>query len=236
MSGSDIEVGMAGRPLRLILLACLLGGTLSVVSVHQAQAQSSMAGKVLVEATTGLSIPARNISKYVDVGPQFGIRVAYPIAPKLYLGAQTGLELFPGTEVVPLEKAPDVSAWRYQGGIEAIMLPPTPHGWTMTANLDVGATTLTSDKFVPVNGTDKMDYSNTFVSAAGGLRVGYAISPRVTIFADGEAHWIGATKKKTEDLAQFDHSHLFPFDSAVTIPLTIGLSARLGGGRTLMGN
>ncbi len=94
--------------------------------------------------------------------------------------------------------------------------------WHLDANLGAGASMLDFDDFT-VSGTP-IDFAETYFTATGGLKLGYAVARNVDVFLGGQAFLLFTDEDDTAVFSalrsDIDSSG---FDNAWTFPITAGL-------------
>jgi hypothetical protein len=183
--------------------------------------------RISLTPKAGISLPTGRLADLEDPGASFGLRMAVDVAPRLALTADGAFEQLQGADLPDGLRAPDMRLWHYSAGVEARVLPPSDNPWSLLADAGLGATTFDSDHFTLPGSVVRINFHETYLSANGGLRLGYAVTPRITAFADGQAYWAKTNERDTHILANLDPEDLQMFKSTVTFPLTLGLSARL---------
>lgn len=180
-----------------------------------------------IDARGGIAVPAGDLSDAVDVGPSFGLGIAYRIHPRIALRVDGDLDVYSGAD---LETAggqvelPDLNLWHYNAGLAFEVTRPGASPWDVTANLGAGATTFDGD--APAGGGSTVDdggLSETYFTANGGLRVGYDVHESVNVYAGGQ--WYLAFTDE-EDTAGVAGPEAQGFDTASSIPLTLGVKIR----------
>jgi hypothetical protein len=180
--------------------------------------------RLLVESHGGLAVPAARLADLTDVGPSFGLGVAYEVAPRVSLFASGDLDLLDGADLGNGTRAPDLRLWHYRAGVQLHLVRPEVSRWTVMADLGLGATTIDSERFA-VAGEDR-DFRETYFSTHGGIRFGYAFGPRVTGFLGGRVNLAFADEDETRVFADLNPEAVRAFDRAWTVPLLAGVNVR----------
>lgn len=130
-------------------------------------------------------------------------------------------------------ESPDIDVYRYTGGVVG-RLTPRESPWSVTANLGAGGVTYDSDEFEggavfnPATGERTDDFSQTYFSTTGGLKIGYDLSERLAVFAGGQAY-LDFTDE--DDTAVFGtvvpaEADADGFDTAWSLPVQAGVKIR----------
>ncbi len=179
-----------------------------------------------LEARGGVAVPASDLSDLLDVGPTFGLGFAYNLSSRIALRIDGDVDVLSGVEADGAgPAAPDMNIFHYNAGLAASLVDPLRSSWNIDINLGGGASTFDSDSF-QVGGTAR-DFSQTYFTANGGLRVGYDVSSNVNVFLGGQAYLMFTDEAETAVFAQL-RSDIDPngFDTAWTFPLTAGVALR----------
>lgn len=186
----------------------------------------------VLEGRGGISVPAGNLADVFDVGPGLGAGIGYRVHPRVALRIDGDVGILSGADDLATgTEAPDTRLWHYNGGVEFELTPPEASRWEVTANLAGGATTFSGDDFAqpltnPVTGETVTDFSETYFTANGGLKVGYDISPSVNVFAGGQWYLAFTDEDDTAVFSALSPSEIDAFDTASEIPIVVGLKAR----------
>ncbi len=116
-----------------------------------------------------------------------------------------------------------MNVYHYNLGLGYALLNPETTNWTLDANVGAGGSTIDLDEFT-VSGVP-VDFSETYFSLNGGLKLGYNISPSVEVFTRSQAYLIFTDEQDTALLSVLS-SELDPagFDRAWTFPVTAGFA------------
>lgn len=198
-----------------LAVAALLGSTSQAAAQH----------KLSIEGRGGIAIPASDLADLEDIGPTFGLGLSYSLSPRIALRIDGDVDLLSGVDSDGSgPEAPDMNIYHYNAGLTFRLLNPDTNRWALDANLGAGLSTLDADSFEL--GGETVDFSETYFTANGGLKLGYEITPRVSVFLGGQAYLIFADE---EDTAVFSllRDDVEPFDTAWTFPVTVGLAIRI---------
>jgi hypothetical protein len=150
--------------------AVLLSGLMLLGIASPAQAQWAER-RVTIEGRGGFNVPTFDISDAVDAGPSFGAGAAVQFAPRLWLMGDVDLGFHSGADLAGGGQAPDVNVYHYVAKLGYELLSSGQSPWSVIVNAGAGA--LTFD----VDGAG----SNTYPAINVGAKIGYRLSPRVTL-------------------------------------------------------
>jgi hypothetical protein len=215
-----MKVSNSLTALTLLATALLLGNT------SAASAQQADGPRFSIQPRAGIAIPAGDLSDVADAGPSFGIGLQYQLTNRLALRLDGDADVLSGVDASGSgPEGPDVTIYHYGAGLQYALLAPGVNRWAIDVNLGAGASTFDVDEFSVGGGP--VDFSETYFTANGGLQVGYAVTPSVNVFGRGQAYLMFTDE---DDTAVFNaiNSDVDPagFDSAWTIPLSVGVAIR----------
>jgi hypothetical protein len=150
--------------------AVLLSGLMLLGIASPAQAQWAER-RVTIEGRGGFNVPTFDISDAVDAGPSFGAGAAVQFAPRLWLMGDVDLGFHSGADLPGGGSGPDVNVYHYVAKLGYELLSSGQSPWSVIVNAGAGA--LTFD----VDGAG----SNTYPAINVGAKIGYRLSPRVTL-------------------------------------------------------
>jgi hypothetical protein len=150
--------------------AVLLSGLMLLGIASPAQAQWAER-RVTIEGRGGFNVPTFDISDAVDAGPSFGAGAAVQFAPRLWLMGDVDLGFHSGADLAGGGQGPDVNVYHYVAKLGYELLSSGQSPWSVIVNAGAGA--LTFD----VDGAG----SNTYPAINVGAKIGYRLSPRVTL-------------------------------------------------------
>lgn len=81
----------------------------------------------------------------------------------------------------------------------------------------------------PVTGNTVTDFSETYFTANGGLKVGYDVTPSVNVYAGGQWYLAFTDEEDTAVLSSLSPSEINAFDTASEIPIVLGVRASFRG-------
>lgn len=194
-------------------------------------AQAQMAGdtgKWSVDARGGIAVPAGDLADAVDVGPTFGLGVAYRIHPRVSIRVDGDLDIYSGADVATTVgelELPDLNLWHYNAGVAVELTEPGASPWDVTVNLGAGATTFDGDAFTTSGGATVEGITETYFTGNGGLKIGYDVHESVNLYAGGQ--WYLAFTDEEDTAALTDGTlQTEGFDTASSLPLTLGVKVK----------
>jgi hypothetical protein len=203
---------------RLVLAftaAALLGST------SRAAAQQ----KLSIEGHGGIAIPTSDLADLEDAGPSFGVGLTYDLSPRIAIRVAGDVDILGGVDSDGSgPEAPDMNIYHYNAGLGFRLLDPEAGRVTLDVNVGAGLSTLDVDSFSV--GGQTVDFSETYFTANGGLKLGYDVAPGVNVFVGGQAYLIFSDGEDTAVFGQL-RSDVDTFDTAWTRPLTVGLPIRI---------
>lgn len=204
-----------------------------------AQAQGMMEdgmSALSVDARGGIAVPMGDLGDLADVGPTVGIGVAYRVSPRLSVRVDGDLDLYSGADFgatsAAQPSAPDMTLWHYSGGLQYDVTEPGSSGLSVSANVGAGATIVDTDPFVggpvenPETGEIEADFNETYFTANGGVRIGYAVHDRVDVYGGAQWYVTFADEEHTAVFSALSPTEANAFDRAYSVPLTLGVKLK----------
>jgi hypothetical protein len=196
---------------------------MAAAPVPSAQAQLSDLG---VRLYAGVVSPVGTFADYFEYGPSVGLTVVYPA------GERANLLLDLGWDRLGREQhtyVPYTNVWHYQVGAEVDVIDGAADILSLRPYARVGATSFRSDPYTVIGraeGWESLPYnfSHTYLSGAGGLRLVIEPGDGITWFLNGEFGWSPVGEADAEVLRTVSLEPLERFSAATTKALTIGLS------------
>ncbi|MFW6193350.1 MAG: hypothetical protein ACOC83_07670 [Gemmatimonadota bacterium] len=216
---------------RLATIAAMAAGGLLLLGQPGGAAAQAVDQPWTVEGRGGISVPAGDLADVFDVGPSFGAGIGYRVHPRVTLRVDGDVGILSGADDLATgTEAPDTRLWHYNGGVEVELTEPGASRWNVTANLAGGATTFDGDDFEPAvtnpaTGESVTDFSETYFTANGGLKVGYDVTPSVNVFAGGQWYLAFTDEEDTAVFSALSPSEIDAFDTASEIPVVVGVRA-----------
>ncbi len=183
--------------------------------------------RLIVGTEGGVALPASRLATLTDAGPSFGVKVGYRVHPRITVNVLGDLDVLNGASLTAVS-APDMRLWHYGAGVEAGLLPARVKRWSLNTGIGIGATTFDSDRFVvDPSSNERSDFSHTYFTTTGSVKLGYDVNRRLTTYVGGKAFWMNTDRDDTAELAALDPSRAKAFSSAWTFPVTAGLNYKL---------
>jgi len=182
----------------------LLAGFMLAGLASTAQAQWAER-RVTLEGRGGLNVPTFDISDAVDAGPSLGIGAGLQFAPRLWLLGDVDLGFHSGADLPGGGSGPDVKVYHYIAklGYELVSAGGSP--WSVIVNAGAGGMTF------DVDGAG----SNTYPAINVGAKIGYRLSPRVSLLFSPQ----GDIAFADEDELGTGDAWVWPFTAGVRIGL-----------------
>ncbi len=204
---------------RIAVLGLVVGLT-TMIKPLDAHAQQRFS----LEGRGGIAVPASDLADLEDVGANVGVGLAYNLSPRLALRLDASVDLLSGDDSQgPGPAVPDMNVYHYNLGLGYALLNPKTTNWTLDTNVGAGGSTIDLDEFT-VSGVP-VDFSETYFSLNGGLKLGYNLSPSVNLFIGSQAYLMFTDEQDTALLSVLS-PELDPagFDTAWTFPVTAGFA------------
>lgn len=198
---------------------------LAVGAASPAQAQMAEdSPQWTVDARGGVAVPAGDLADLPldDVAPALGLGVGYHLTPRIAIRADGAAEFYTGEQ----DFAPDVRFFHYNAGLEFDVIKPGQGPWDLTANVAGGGTTWDTDAGTGPGGGPG-EFSETYFSVNGGLKVGYDVASYVNAYVGGQWYLQFTDEEETRVLAEVSPDLSEGFDSASSVPLYVGLKFKL---------
>ena len=100
-----------------------------------------------VDAGVGTDIPMAEMEDHWQVGPSFGLGLVAHVSDRVALRADGELALNAGSDLPSGARAPDLTQFRYTGGVEMLFTDPDVPGWYTVIGLGAGGASLDTDAF-----------------------------------------------------------------------------------------
>jgi hypothetical protein len=168
--------------------------------------------------------------------------MSYPTSDRTAVRVKGALGLLDGA-ALGAARAPDMKLWSYGVGVERQLVASRVTGsggsrqaaarqrplrWVVVGDVGLGATRFDSNDFVPGAGEAARDFKKTYLATDAGLTVKYRAAQRLQLFAGARGNLTFADKSDTAVLAALDpRAQARAFGSAVTIPVSAGLTLRM---------
>ena len=182
----------------------LLSGLMLLGIASTAQAQWAER-RVTIEGRGGFNVPTFDISDAVDAGPSVGAGAAVQFAPRLWLMGDVDLGFHSGADLPGGGEAPDVNVYHYVAKLGYELLSAGQSPWSVIVNAGAGALTFDAD------GAG----SNTYPAINVGAKIGYRLSPRVTLLLSPQ----GDIAFTDDESVGTSNAWVWPFTAGVRIGL-----------------
>ncbi len=180
-----------------------------------------------IEGRSGIAVPASDLADLQDVGPSVGVGLVYRLSPRVALRFHGDVDILSGVDADGSgPEAPDANIYHYTAGLDVRLLDSESSPGHLDANIGFGYSTLDFDDFA-VTGTP-IDFTETYFTTTGGLKLAYAVSRNVEVFGGGQAFLMFTDEDDTVVFSAL-RSDIDPngFNNAWTFPITVGLRIRL---------
>ena len=196
---------------------------MAVGPVPSAQAQLS---DLEVRLYAGVISPAGTFADYFGFGPSVGLTIVHPVSER------AGLFLDVGWDRLGREQhtyVPYTNLWHYRVGAEVDVIGSDI--LSLRPYASVGATSFRSDPFTVIGRIENWEslpfnFSHTYLSGTGGLRLVIEPGDGLTWFLSGEFSWSPIGEADAEVLQTVSLEPLELFSAATTTALTMGFSFR----------
>lgn len=203
-------------------------GALLLVAAGQGEAQGGFA----LEGQGGVGIPVGALEDLVRPGPTLGLGLAYWFHPQVAIRIDGDAELLRGRDLVgaATPRGPDIDIFHYGAGLQFEFTNPWTSRWEVTVNAGGGGTTLDSEEFLldvdPEGEPLLEDFRATYFHLYGGIGIGVELTRHLHLFLDGQWYLVMADEEETSVLTQASPDLEEGFDTASSIPLTLGIRLR----------
>jgi len=196
---------------------------MAIGPVPSAQAQLS---DLDVSIYGGMIVPIGTFAEYFEAGPSFGLTIARPVSERAGLFLDVGWDRLGRTQHAYV---PYTNVFHYQVGAEvdavaSDMLSLRPY-------VRVGVSSFRSDDFQVVGRVPNWEslpwnFSHTYLSGTGGLRLVIEPGDGLTWFLNGEFGWSPIGEADAEVLQRVSNEGFKLLSAATTAALTAGFSFR----------
>lgn len=219
---------------RMRTLGAALTLVFALTLAAPAQVEAQVAERPLsVDARGGIAVPTGDLADLVDAGPSFGLGLAYRVHPRVSVRVDGDLDLYGGADFddpgAVQSGAPDMKFLHFSGGLEYDVLRRDQGHWNVTVNGAGGMTVIDSDSFRegpvtnPETQEEEIAFLESYFTANGGLKVGYAVTPMATVYAGAQWYVSFADQEDTAVFRALSPSTVSAFEKAQTVPVTLGL-------------
>jgi hypothetical protein len=174
----------------------------------------------------GYAMPAGQLANLVDGGPAYGLDVTIGLTDRLNLRADGMANMLSGKTLSTGRNSPDMSVLHYGLGLEFALLRPEVMPITVSADAGLGASRFDTDRF-PIADYDSREFDKTYASARLGLGLGYDVRQSISVLLGARAYFVNMWEAETRTLTNLDPYTIKSFSTGVTIPVSLGVRARL---------
>jgi hypothetical protein len=195
---------------------------------------SAQSARFFIDGAGGVALPTGELNKLVNAGPTVGLEIGYRLTDRLALRLNGDVQDFVGASLSgSVTRGPDMRVSHYAAGFQANLLRSrnydlTGKRWQLVADVGLGLARFSSDKFRSLDDQSiECEFGHTYFAAQGGVRLAYVPTRRLSVYIGGKALQAFTRKEHTTVLAAIDPDRLQPFGSALTLPITAGLSVKI---------
>lgn len=192
---------------------------------------AACAQAAFVEGRFGVALPGGDLAEIERAGPVFGGGLGIFFTPRFSARLDVDASFMEGKRLDNGFEAPGINLVHYVAGLEAVVASPNYLGRSVDiyANLGAGGTRLEVEAFVAPSGLGEgQTYasSENYLTATGGLRLGYELSRSLELMISGQAYRVFADPKDTATLGAVTNGSS-GIGSAWAFPITAGMRLRL---------
>lgn len=208
-------------------LAVAVAVALAVVPSPVFAQDDGEAAQFSVEARSGFSFPAGELKSLVDPGPTIGGGLGYDFHPNFGVRADVDVGFLQEDHDLAGQALPPMTALHLNGGLQVTFDRPDFQDFplTTTLNLGLGLTRLSvDDSFTNGVSAAYNDFTHTYFSVNGGLKLGWDVSEMVNVFASGTSHLVFMHDQDTRVLTEDPNLALAaePFETTWIFPVSLG--------------
>lgn len=170
-----------------------------------------------VDAGAGLAIPMAEMADGWRVGPSFGLGVVGRVSEKVGLRADGDLGLNGGASLANGNRMPDLTQFRFTGGVELHFTDPDLEDWYTVVGAGAGGASVSTDVF-PVAGGGLSDFGETYFTAYGALRVGYRVTPSVAVSLRSRLYLTAMDRQDTQNFTLLSGGEVGPLGDEWSLP------------------
>ena len=191
--------------------------------VPSAQAQLS---DLDVRLYAGVISPAGTFADYFEFGPNVGLTIVHPVSERAGLFLDVGWVRLGHRQHTYV---PYTNVLHYQVGAEVDVIGSSV--LSLRPYASVGASSFSSDDFAVVGRVENWEslpwnFSHTYLSGTGGLRLVLEPGDGLTWFVNGEYSWSPIGEADAEVLQRVSNEPLELLSAATNMALTAGFSFR----------
>ncbi|MFQ5651770.1 MAG: outer membrane beta-barrel protein [bacterium] len=180
----------------------------------------SAQGRFSLDAHGGGAVSAGELSAFTEVGPAFGLGIAYWFRPRVAVRIDLDTSLLSSKDSGGTSpNGSDANLLHINVGLQFNLTKPEATPWSVAVIAGGGASAL---EVVDGQGVFA-DFDETYFTLNGGLRLGYVVSRNFSIFVDGRLYLTFTDEKDTSVIGQFAGVDPDGFSTASDIPVTVGI-------------
>lgn len=173
-----------------------------------------------VEAGAGADIPLAEMADHWQVGPSFGLGLVAHVSERVALRADGELAINAGSVLPNGARAPELTQFRYTGGVEMRFTDPEVPGWYTVIGVGAGGASLDTDAFT-LPGGQTVDFGDTFFTGYGAVRVGYRVSPHVAFSVRSRLYMTVMDRSDTQIFSDLSGGATGAPDEEFTLPTQV---------------
>jgi len=177
-----------------------------------------------VNPRAGAAFPVGTLADYANVGANFGLTVAYPVADPLGVFVNGEVDMLNGNSAFGL---PDMNLWRYQAGVQGELLGRGRDSWSLFGHVGAGGTTFRSKEFFLDTSPEMLTFEGTYFTGSAGLMLVFGSSETVQGYLGSRVHWSPIDETETQVLRDRTRGQLDSLTAALSVPVTLGLRIRV---------
>lgn len=218
-----------------VIAATLALGLAAATAASPVRAQTpgyGDAGGGFVEGSGGVALPMGDLADVQDLGGTAELAAAYWVHRRVAVRVDGSLDFLRGADAPSGGRTmPDMTVLRVHGGVEVLLVSPSPR-FRVTAGLGGGVAVYDTDEFGepvfnPATDEPEADFNQAYATSSGRLKLAYAASSRIAVFASGGARLSFADAEDTALFAAFDPGlGESGSDLLWTVPVTAGVEMR----------
>lgn len=173
-----------------------------------------------MDVGAGVSFPMGNLADVWDPGASLGLGLVAHVSPKVAVRADGDLAFQPGRDVGAGRVAPDLTEFRYTGGVEVRFTEPEVEDWYTVLGLGLGAVSMNTDSF-RLPGGQTVDFSSTYLTTYGAVRIGYRVSPHVAFSLRGRLYLTAMDRADTQVFRALSPGQVEVLEDEWTLPVQL---------------
>jgi len=193
---------------------------LAVVGLLLAGSTAARAQGTGFDAGVGIAIPTAELADTWQVGPSFGLGVAAAVSDRVRLRVDGELADNAGSTFENGRSAPDLTTFRYTGGVELRFTRERVPDWYTVLGVGAGGASVSTDMF-PLTDDETGDFDATYFTAYGSLRVGYRVSRHVGFSLRTRLYLTAMDETDSQDFVVLSDGEVDGFSTQWTVPVQL---------------